>query len=229
MMFIDPLYIVFSIPALLLVFSAQILVRFFYSKYSKVANSAGLTGVDLVERISKSQGLDIKLNISMNELDDHYDPRTKEITLSDRIARTPSIASIGIAAHEMGHALQHQSGSVFINLRNFLVPVVNIGSTLGYILFIIGLSLQVFGLAIVGIAFFSLSTVFTVITLPVEADASIRALRMIKKLNILSPVEQDGAEKVLIAAALTYVAAIAQSLSSLLYFLFRAFGVRRRN
>ncbi|MDD3648467.1 MAG: zinc metallopeptidase [Candidatus Dojkabacteria bacterium] len=228
-MFIDPIYIIFSIPALILVLSAQILVKVFYSKFSKVGNSAGLTGVDVVEKISRTNNLDIKLNISMGQLDDHYNPRSKEITLSEQVARTPSIASIGIAAHEMGHAIQHRTGSLFINIRNFLVPVVNLGSTLGYILFLVGLSLQMFQLAIVGVGFFALSTVFTILTLPIEIDASVKALGMIQRLNIFSETDLGGVKKVLTAAALTYVAAIAQSLSSLLYFLFRAFGVRRRD
>lgn len=225
---IDPVYIILSLPALFIAFIAQILVRYFYSKYSNIPNKKNITGVDAVEGMAREYGLNIRLNVSLNDLSDHYNPLNRELTLSERVARTPTIASVGIAAHEMGHVLQHKKGSLLVGIRNIMVPVVNIGSTLGYILFILGLSLQFFELVMFGIALFSLSTLFTVVTLPIEIDASIKAMNMIKKLNLLDNDEIGGVRNVLTAAALTYVAAVMQSLSSLFYYIVRAFGVRKR-
>lgn len=229
MFYVDPLYILLAFPALFIAIIASILVRYYYSKYSKVPNSANLSGVDIVERIARRKGLNIRLNISMTDLSDHYNPFRGELTLSERVARMPSIASVGITAHEMGHVLQHKKGAILFGLRNLMVPLVNLGSSIGYILFVLGLSLQIAGVVLLGIALFSLSTLFTIITLPIEIDASIKALKMIRKLEILTYGEIEGVKKVLLAAALTYVAAVMQSLSSLLYYILRAFGVRRRD
>lgn len=187
-----------------------------------------LSGVDIVSKIAKDRGLNISLNVSMFGLSDHYNPLKRELTLSERVARVPSTASIGIAAHEMGHAEQHKKGSLLMGIRTFMVPIVNIGSTLGYILFILGLSMQIAGVVFFGIALFSLSTLFTIVTLPIEIDASMRALGMIRSLNTFNEEEISGVKKVLTAAALTYVASVVQSLSSLLYFILRSFGVRRK-
>ncbi|MBN2016180.1 zinc metallopeptidase [Candidatus Dojkabacteria bacterium] len=228
MFYIDPLYILLALPALLVGLCAQILVRYFYSKYSNVGNSANISGVEVVERLAREHGLNIKLNVSIAELSDHYNPLRSELTLSDKVARFPSVASVGIAAHEMGHALQHQKSAILMTVRNFMIPVVNIGSTLGYIIFILGLTLQFFEVAMIGIAIFSLSTLFTIITLPIEIDASIKALRMIRKMELFSEYDIAGIKNVLIAAALTYVAAVMQSLSILFYYILRAFGMRKR-
>jgi Zn-dependent membrane protease YugP len=229
MLSIDPLYVLLAFPAFIVAFCAQLLVHYFYSKYSKIPNSANVSGADVVEMIARGKALNIRFNISLAELSDHYNPLRSELTLSERVARAPSIASIGIAAHEMGHVVQHKHGALLMGIRTLMVPIVNIGSTLGYILFIIGLSLQVLGVTVLGIILFSSATVFTIITLPIEIDASVKALKMIKELNILTLEELGGVKKVLFAAALTYVAAVAQSLSSLLYFILRAFGARRRD
>lgn len=225
---VDPIYIIFSLPAILLAIAAQILVRYFYSKYSRIPNSADVTGIDIVEGISRNHGLNIRLAVSMSDLSDHYNPISSELTLSEKVAHTPSIASVGIAAHEMGHVLQHKKGALLINIRNIMVPVVNFSTTLGYILFIAGMSLQILGVVLLGVGLFSISTFFTLITLPIEIDASMKALRMIRSLGIFNVSELDDIKKVLFTAALTYVAAVFQSLSSLIYYLLRAFGVRRK-
>jgi Zn-dependent membrane protease YugP len=224
MFYIDPFYIILSLPALIIGIGAQLLVKYYFSKYSKVGNVKSITGIDVVEKIAREEGLNIRFSMSANS--DHYNPRKSEITLSEKVARMPSIAAVGIAAHEMGHAMQHKKSSILMSIRNFMVPVVNIGSKIGYLLFLLGLSLQIFGFVTIGIALFSLSTAFTVITLPI--DASRKVLVVIKRLNLLESYEVDGVKKVLTAAALTYVAAVVQSLSTLLYYILRAFGGRKR-
>jgi len=227
MFYIDPLYIILSAPALILAISAQLLVKYFFSKYSKTMNKKEMTGVDVAEKFAREYGLNLRLNVAFADLSDHYNPAVRELTLSERVARTPSIASVGITAHEIGHALQHKKGEFLVGLRTAMVPVVNFGTTVAYILFILGLSLQFFSLAIIAVALFSLSTIFTLVTLPIEIDASIKAMRMIRAQNILYPDELGGVKKVLIAASLTYVAGVLQSLSSLIYFVLRALGSRR--
>lgn len=225
----DPLYILLAIPALLIGTIAQILVRFFYSKYLRVPNSRDITGVEVAEMIARDYGINIRLNVALTDLSDHYHPATRELTLSEKVARLPTVSSVGIAAHEMGHAYQHMKSSILFSIRNFMAPIVSIGSTIGYILFIIGLSFNFLGIAFVGIIFFSLSTLFTILTLPIEIDASIKALNMIRRLRILEGSEIQGVKKVLFAAALTYIAAVMQSLSSLFYYIIRALGFGRRD
>lgn len=227
MFFFDPMYLLFSLPALLVAIIAQLLVKYFYSKYSRVPNTANMSGAEVVSEIARRNNFDIRLNVSLQDLSDHYNPINKELTLSDKVARNPSIASVGIAAHEMGHVMQHRKGFFLMSIRNVLPPIVNLGTTLAYLLFLIGWSFQIFGLILAGIVFFSVSTFFTLITLPIEVDASRRALKMVKELQLLTPSETNGVRNVLIAAALTYVAALLQSLSTLLYYVFRAMGVRR--
>lgn len=228
MFYIDPFYILLSLPALLLGTIAQILVKYFYSKYSRIANVSNINGVEVVEKVVKEYGLNIRLNISLNNLEDHYNPINNELTLSENVARMPSIASVGIASHELGHAIQDKNKSILVSMRNYIVPIVNIGSTLGYILFLIGLFFQIFNLVIFGIILFSLSTIFTVITLPIEIDASVKAVNIIRKLGLLHEDEISGVKNVLIAASLTYVASVFQSLTNLLYYVFQALGVRRK-
>ena len=223
-MYIDPLYILLSLPALLIALGAQFIVRYFYSKYSRVANSAGLNGIDVTERLARENGLNIRLQVSLQDLVDSYNPMKKELTLSEKVAHAPSMASVGIAAHELGHAMQHQKGSFLLSIRTYLVPIVNLGTTLGYLLFILGFTLQVLGAMLLGIALFSFATVFTIVTLPVEIDASAKALKMLKGLNVFNENDLNGVRRVLFAAGFTYVASVLQSLSTLLYYVLRAFG-----
>jgi Zn-dependent membrane protease YugP len=229
MFYIDPLYILLSLPALIISFGAQFLVRHYFSKYAKITNSAHITGAELAGKIAHEFNLPVELTISPNDLSDSYNPLRKELTLSESVANYPTIASAGIVAHEMGHALQHKERSFLMGVRTAIIPMVNIGTTIGYILFLLGIAFQIFNLTLVGIAFFSFSTFFTVITLPIELGASRNALLMIRELHILDEGEIEGVKKVLLAAALTYVAAVFQSLSSLLYYVIRAFGVKKKS
>ena len=229
MYYIDPYYILLSLPALIIGSIAQILVRYYYSKYSRVGNSEQISGVETAGRIAREYDLNMKVQISLSELSDHYNPLNGVLTLSDDVARTPSIASVGITAHELGHVMQHKSGSILVSVRNFIIPIVNFGSTLGYIIFLIGLSFQLFGVVVIGIVLFSLTTLFTIITLPIEIDASLKAVKMIKRTGILQNYEMGGVKKVLTAASLTYVAAVMQSVSTLFYYILRAIGVRRKD
>lgn len=228
MYYIDPYYIILSLPALITGVIAQLLVRYYYAKYSKIGNSSQINGIDTAERIASEYDLNMSIQISLSRLSDNYNPFNRVLTLSDEVARTPTIASVGITAHELGHVLQHKNGSILVGVRNFIIPIVNFGSTLGYILFLIGLSFQFFGVIVIGIALFSLSTLFTVITLPIEIDASLKAIRMIKRTNILQNYEMDGVKKVLVAASITYVAAVMQSISTLFYYILRAIGAKKR-
>jgi len=229
MFYFDPLYLLLSLPALLIAGGAQLLIRYYYSRYSKIGNSANMNGIGFVEQVARRQNMDVQIAISLSELSDNYNPSDRVLTLSDRVAHAPSIASVGITAHELGHAMQHKSGFFLFNIRSFMVPIVNMGTWLAFILFMIGLSFQIFGLVILGIVFFSFSTVFTLVTLPIELDASRRAIRLVEGLQVFTGEEVSGIKKVLFAAALTYVAAVLQSLSTLLYYILRAFGGRQRN
>jgi Zn-dependent membrane protease YugP len=223
------MYLIFALPALILAFFAQYKVRSTYAKYSRVRNMRGLSGLDAARWLLGSSGLShVSVEGAPGRLGDHYDPRKKVLRLSREIAHSQSVAALGIVAHEVGHALQDQSNYAFLRLRTGLVPVVNLGSYLGFILFFIGILLQFSGLIWLGIIFFSGSVVFAFLTLPVEWDASRRALQMLRTGGLVDSRELKGAQAVLSAASLTYVAALAQALSSLLYYIFIALGMRRR-
>ncbi len=227
--YFDPMYLVFALPALILAFFAQYKVRSTYAKYSRVRNMRGLSGLDAARWLLGSSGLShVSVEGAPGRLSDHYDPRKKVLRLSREVAYSQSVAALGIVAHEVGHALQDQANYAFLRLRTGLVPVVNLGSYLGFILFFIGILLQFSGLIWLGIIFFSGSVVFAFLTLPVEWDASRRALQMLRTGGLVDSRELKGAQVVLSAASLTYVAALAQALSSLLYYIFIALGMRRR-
>jgi len=227
--YFDPMYLIFALPALVLAFFAQYRVQSTYAKYSRVRNIRGLSGLDAARWLLGSSGLShISVEGAPGRLGDHYDPRKKVLRLSREVAYSQSVAALGIVAHEVGHALQDQTNYAFLRLRTGLVPVVNLGSYLGFILFFIGILLQFSGLIWLGIIFFSGSVVFAFLTLPVEWDASRRALQMLRAGGLVDSRELKGAQAVLSAASLTYVAALAQAISSLLYYIFIALGMRRR-
>jgi len=227
--YFDPMYLIFALPALILAFFAQYKVRSTYAKYSRVRNMRGLSGLDAARWLLGSSGLShISVEGAPGRLSDHYDPRKKVLRLSREVAYSQSVAALGIVAHEIGHALQDQTNYAFLRLRTGLVPAVNLGSYLGFILFFIGILLQFSGLVWLGIIFFSGSVVFAFLTLPVEWDASRRALQMLRAGGLVDSRELKGAQAVLSAASLTYVAALAQAISSLLYYIFIALGMRRR-
>ena len=232
MFFFDPLYLLFSLPAILLVLFAQWKVKSAYNKYTRVPNERGMTGEQAAQRLLMVNGLnDVNVEGIRGDLTDHYDPRSKTLRLSAGVAKVASVASLGIVAHEIGHAVQDKTGYVPLKVRGAIVPAVQLGSTLGPILVLVGILIQLTSLAWVGVGVFSLALVFSVITLPVEIDASRRALAMLSASGMVSRFDADGVKAVLTAAALTYVAAVAQSLSQILYYVFilTGSGGRRRS
>ena len=228
MFYFDPLFLLFSLPALLFALFAQWRVKSAYDKYTQVANERGITGLQAARQLIYANGLGINVEGAEGQLTDHYDPRSKTMRLSAGVANAPSVASLGIVAHELGHALQDQQGYFLLKARGAIVPAVNIGSSLGPILFFVGLLLNFTSLAWLGVGLFALSFAFALVTLPVELDASARALKMLQTNNLVSRFEYDGVKAVLTAAALTYVAAVAQALSQLLYYVYILSG-RSRN
>lgn len=216
------------ILAFLLSALASFGVQAAFSKYKNVFSRRGMTGMDAARRILDANGLyGVRIEHISGNLNDHYDPRSNVIRLSDATYSSSSVASIGVAAHEAGHAIQHAVGYVPIKIRNAIVPVANIGSTLSMPLFFIGLLLGIPALAMGGVILFSAILVFQVATLPVEFNASRRALSILNHSGILEPEEVQAAGKVLRAAAMTYVAAVAASALQLLRLL--AIVNRRRD
>ena len=227
--YFDPMYLVFALPALLLAFYAQFRVSSTYGKYSRIANMQGISGLDAARSLLDASGLHgVSIEGTPGTLSDHYDPRTKTLRLSRGVAHSNSVAALGIVAHEIGHALQDQRGYMPLQVRTGLVPIVNLGSWLGYIFFIAGVLINISGLVWLGIAFFSGSVLFALVTLPVERNASSRALALLENSGMVGTTDLEGAKSVLSAASLTYVAALAQALSTLLYYVFLALGMGRR-
>lgn len=226
--FIDYYYIILVIPAMLISLWAQFKVKSTYKKYSGVSNSKNITGAYAAQAVLTHYGItDVRIERVAGTLSDHYDPRSKVIRLSEGVYSSNSIAAIGIACHEAGHAAQHAQNYVPIKVRNSLIPICNIGSTLGVPLAIFGYILGFEPLISIGLLLYAAITVFQLVTLPVEFNASRRALRVIDETNLLYDDESGGAKKVLTAAAMTYVAAMLVSLANLLRLILR-FN-RRRN
>lgn len=224
-------YYIFMAPALILMLIAQWYVNSAYRKWSKVQNTRRITGRDAADRLIRASGLyDVQIQGVSGNLTDHYDPRSKVLRLSQGVAQGASVASLAIAAHELGHAQQDAENFLPLRLRAAMVPMVNIGSTLGWILILAGLFFQMTNLAWVGVAFFSGGALFALATLPVELNASTRARRMLADTGLITdPREERGVNNVLNAAALTYVAALVQAVMQLLYFVSMISGGRRRN
>jgi Zn-dependent membrane protease YugP len=228
--YFDIRYLLFSLPALALALFAQWRVRSAYGKYSRVRNMRNISGLEAAQVLLRANGLgDVGVQPARRMLGDHYDPSKKVLRLSPEVARTPSVAALGIVAHEVGHALQDQTDYAPLRVRSGLVPMVNLGTWMGMILFFVGLLMQFSGLVWLGIVFFSGSVVFAFVTLPVERDASRRALQILKAESLVGSTDIQGVQSVLSAASLTYVAALAQALSQLLYFVFLATGMSRRD
>ena len=226
-MFLDPLYILFSLPAILLALFAQARVKANFAKFSKVATMRGVTGAQVARSLLDSNGLQqVKVERAKGFLSDHYDPRTKVLRLSPVVHDSHSVAAAGIAAHEMGHALQDARNYAPLGLRSVMVPSVRLGSWAGPILFFIGYLVNVTGLAWFGLALFAATVVFALVTLPVEFDASRRAKQLLVNHGVLASQEMAGVNKVLNAAALTYVAGALQAISTLLYYAFILMGRR---
>lgn len=229
MFYFDPMYLVFALPALLLGLYAQNRVRSNFNAYSRVRTARSMTGAEVARRLLDAEGLhDVKIEQSKGTLSDHYDPRQRVLRLSPEVYGTPSVAAVGIAAHEMGHALQHAQNYLPLNLRSAIVPAVKFGSWLGPIIFFIGFLTSFTSLAWFGLILFSAVAVFSLVTLPVELDASRRAKRLLQAEGFVVGQEMVGVNKVLDAAALTYVAAALQAISTLLYYVFLLSGRSRR-
>ncbi len=214
---IDPTYILIIIAAIISLI-AQGLVKSTFSRYSRVAGARGITGAQAAEIILRANGInDVTVQRVSGSLTDHYDPRTKTVNLSETVYNKTSVAAVGVAAHECGHAIQHDVGYVPLTFRSALVPVANIGSQLSWVFIILGLILSYnHTLITIGILMFSLAVLFQLVTLPVEFNASSRALEQLESQGILDRREIGGTRKVLSAAALTYVASAATAILQLL-------------
>ncbi|MEE1355889.1 MAG: zinc metallopeptidase [Absicoccus porci] len=217
MFYIDPLYIILVGPALIFTGWAQWKVTSTYKKWRQYGNSRGMTGAQAAKYMMEQNGIyDVDIQMIGGELTDNYNPTNKVVSLSSDIYNGTSIAAIGIACHEVGHVVQHHVGYFPIKVRNAIIPITNIGATLAIPLIILGLILNVVNLAWLGVLCFGLSTLFQLITLPVEFNASHRALQTIDSCGLFTGTDYRGAKAVLTAAALTYVAALFVSLMQLL-------------
>ncbi|MCL4880138.1 MAG: zinc metallopeptidase [Anaerolineae bacterium] len=230
-MYFDPNYLLcVMLPALLLSGLAQMMVRNAYSTWSKRANSSGLTGVDTARQLMQKYGLNVALEGTPQELGDHFDPRGQVVRFSPGVARQPSVASMAIAAHEFGHVQQYAQNSPLIAVRGFLIPAVQIGSNFSYILIIAGLLMNVLALSFLGLVLFGAAVLFSILTLPVELDASRRAMNMLDGAGLLrSQEDRSGAQAVLRAAAMTYLAAMVTSILQFAYYAMLVLGGRSRD
>lgn len=220
---IDPLYVMLMLPALILAGAASLLTRSAFSKYSRYRASSGLTGAQAAQQLLNREGIfDVTIEPVQSFLGDHYDPSTKTLRLSPDVYSSPSLAAIGVACHEAGHALQHATRFAPLLLRTALVPAAQFGSYGSYILIVLGSITSSLALLKIGVLLFSLAVLFSLVTLPVEWDASARAKRLMVSAGIVRPSESGAAGAVLNAAFLTYVAAAVTALLQLLYHLMRA-------
>jgi len=224
-MVLDLTYIVLVLPAVILSLWASWNVKHTFKKYSKVLNSRSLTGADAARRVLDANGLrDIPVEHISGELSDHYDPEGRIVRLSDSVWGSTSVAAVGVACHEVGHAIQNEQDYLPIKIRQAIIPATALGEKLSVPLLILGLILSSYSrvfiyLAYAGVALYAICAVFQLVTLPTEFDASRRALVSIQDMNLLDGEELKGAKKVLSAAALTYVAALATTLMQLLRFI----------
>ena len=224
--YFDPTYILLII-GMIITCAASAGMRSTFSRYEKVPSDSGLTGAQTAARVLAAAGIhDVQVRAVAGSLTDHYDPRTKTVNLSQSVYNRTSIAAVCVAAHECGHAVQHQENYSPLSFRTTLVPAANIGSSLSVPIFIAGLIFTLRPLMTAGIILFSLAVLFQLVTLPVEFNASSRALAMLDRTGILSPEENVGARKVLKAAAMTYVASLTASLLQLLRLILLSRGSR---
>jgi Zn-dependent membrane protease YugP len=223
-------YLIFMLPAFILMMLVQWYVKSAYNKWSRVQARSHLSGAQAAQRLIQSGGLyDVRIEGIQGNLTDHYDPRQKVLRLSRGVYEGSSVAALAIAAHELGHAMQDKEDYLPMRLRGALVPAVNIGSYLGWILILIGIFLQMTGLAWLGVLVFSGGALFALATLPVELNASARARRLLSETGLIQGEdEMKGVNNVLNAAALTYVAALVTAVLQLLYWVTLIFGMGRR-
>ncbi len=227
----DWTYIVFILPCVIITLICQAKVKSTFSKYSKIRNSRNMTGAQAAEYVLRQNGVTgVRIEHIEGSLSDHFDPRTNVIRLSDTVYNSNSVAAIGVAAHEAGHAVQHAQNYLPNKIRGVILPLANLGSKLSWILILLGLVFTAkvgFTLLYIGIILFSLSVLFTIATLPVEFNASKRALECIRESNLLVGEEYKGAKRTLQAAAMTYVAAALTAVMQLLRLIVIARGRRR--
>jgi Zn-dependent membrane protease YugP len=224
-MFFDPVYFLFVLPGMALALWAQARVSSAYAEGSRVPAASGLTGAQAAAEVLRAAGVQgVRIEPVSGELTDHYDPREKVLRLSEGVYAGRSLAALGIAAHEAGHAIQDAQGYPGLVVRNLIVPVANIGSSAFWLLIVAGILLGLIQLVLAGIALFSVNVLFQLVNLPVEYDASRRAREALLAVGLVSPREDETVRRVLSAAAWTYVAATLTSVLSLLYYLYR-FGV----
>jgi Zn-dependent membrane protease YugP len=231
MLFFDPTYMIFMLPALLLMIIAQSFVSGAYRKWSQVIARSRLTGAMVAQRLISAGGLNVSINGVRGKLTDNYDPRQKVLNLSEGVYNSPSVAALAITAHELGHAMQDRDGYFPLKLRAAMIPAVNIGSYLGWILIFIGMIFRQTNLSWLGVLVFSGGALFALATLPVELNASARAKQLLTDTGmIVGEDERRGVNNVLNAAALTYVAGLFAAVMQLLYFISMVGGIggRRR-
>jgi uncharacterized protein len=222
-MLFDPLYIAMVlVPGLLIAGGASLMVRTAFSRYSKVSSRHGFTGAQAAQALLDRAGIhDVTVVATHGYLTDHYNPVSKQLALSEAVYSSRSLAAVGVAAHEAGHAIQHAQNYAPLWIRSALVPMAGIGSNLGYLVMLFGLMLSPY-VVMFGAILFSAVLLFQIVTLPVEFDATARAKRLVVEAGIIDPDERYGMDRVLNAAAMTYVAAVVSTLLTLLYFLMRA-------
>ncbi len=230
MFFFDPIFLLFMIPSIILGAIAQSAVKGKFNKYAQVRTFRGLTGAQVAREILEINGLyDVTVEETQGFLSDHYDPRNRTLRLSPQVYRVPSVAAVGVAAHETGHALQHAKGYMPLQIRSFMVPAVQFGSSLAPWIIMGGIMLEAIlrmsslGMIVAwfGVGLYALVATFSIITLPVELDASSRAKKLLYQANIVDKRELDGVTSVLNAAAWTYVVAAIAALLQLAYWIFR--------
>ena len=222
-MFFDPLYLLFMLPGLILAGLASLFTTSTFNKYSNIASSSGMTGAEAARRLLETAGI---YNVTIERVDgmltDHYDPTSHTLRLSDNVYGSESLAAIGVACHEAGHAIQHATNYGPLAMRSALVPAANIGSNASYFILLLGFLFQSQMLMLLGIALFSMAVLFTLVTLPVEYNASSRAKELMVSSGIVSRAEAASAGTVLNAVFMTYVASAVSALLTLLYYLIRS-------
>lgn len=230
-MYFDPNYLIFvMLPTLIITGLAQMWVKSAYRKWGNIANSRRVNGAQTADLIFRSGKLQpIRVEETPGQLTDHFDPSAGVVRLSQGVATQPSVASMAITAHELGHVQQHQQKSPLMGLRSLLIPTAQLGPSVGITLIILGLIMNFTGLAMIGLILFAGAALFTIVTLPVELDASRRAMILLRESGLLATDQDaDGAKAVLRAAAFTYVASVATSLLTLIYYAMLVFGSGRR-
>jgi uncharacterized protein len=226
-MYFDPIYFLFIGPGLVIAILAQLLLKFAYGNYSRVSAGSNMTGMQAAELINKGEGFGVSFITTPGSLNDYYDPSKHVVNVSSDNATNMSVANIAVVAHEFGHVEQKMKGDSLFKVRTWLVPAVNFGSGIGMILIMIGLGIAASGVTWLGIALFATTTLFSLVTLPIEIDASRRGMKLLRKYNLVSVQNLGGAKWVLAAAALTYFAGLVQSIGQLAYFIMMAQGRSR--